>query len=57
MLLELTVELVLLLDGSCCRSWRGESWRRERVLKPVLVLLENRNIIMILLLQLILVHI
>ena len=41
MLLELTVELVLLLDRSCCRSWRGEraggerelvvlQWRRER---------------------------
>ena len=41
MVLGLTVELVLLLDGSCCRSWRGEraggerelivlQWRRER---------------------------
>ena len=33
---ELTVELVLLLAGSCCRSWRGEreldvlQWRRKR---------------------------
>ena len=32
LLLELTVELVLLLAGSCCRSWRGERARGEREL-------------------------
>ena len=32
MLLELTVELVLLLAGSCCISWRGERAGGERKL-------------------------